>query len=151
MTPVLYGGPLNEGYVFEFIHFHWGLNDNEGTEHHLDGRPYNLEMHLGHRNSKYRDMAEAAQNQDGIVVLAFLYQVSDGASDNPRLAELNQVQSVNSDVQLQMPSGYMLQNFVGTLMEETVNFRGSLTTPPCSPANWIVATGVRQVSRGDVR
>lgn len=75
-TPVLYGGPLTEGYVFEFIHFHWALEDGDGSEHQLDGAKYDLEMHLGHRNAKYRDMGEAGQNQDGIVVLAFLFQVS---------------------------------------------------------------------------
>lgn len=74
-TPVLFGGPLNTSYVFEFIHFHWGLADGNGSEHRLDGQSYDLEMHLGHRNAKYRDMGEAAMNQDGIVVLAFLFQV----------------------------------------------------------------------------
>lgn len=66
------------------------------------------------------------------------------------MAELDRVQSVNSSVQLQNPTGYTLQSFVGSLAEEIVNVRGSLTTPPCSPANWLVATQVREVSRNDV-
>lgn len=66
------------------------------------------------------------------------------------MAELDRVQSVNSSVQLQSPSGYTLRSFVGNLAEEIVNVRGSLTTPPCSPANWLVATQVREVSRNDV-
>lgn len=76
-TPVLYGGPLAEGYVFEFIHFHWGGNDSEGSEHHLNGRKYEVEMHAGHRNAKYRDLREAAQFNDGIAVLGFLFQVKE--------------------------------------------------------------------------
>lgn len=69
---------MSEGYVFEFIHFHWGLSDGQGSEHRLNGMQYDLEMHLGHRNSKYPNMAEAGMNQDGIVVLAFLFQVGKG-------------------------------------------------------------------------
>lgn len=76
-TPILFGGPFSEGYVFEFIHFHWDQVDNDGSEHQLSGNKYELEMHVGHRNAKYRDMTEAAQYEDGIAVLAILYQVRD--------------------------------------------------------------------------
>lgn len=74
-TPVLFGGPLTDGYIFEFIHFHWALQDGLGTEHQLSGVKYDLEMHLGHRNSKYPNLGEAGMHQNGILVLAFLFQV----------------------------------------------------------------------------
>lgn len=48
------------------------------------------------------------------------------------------------------PQRYRLDNFVGDLMEQVVNIRGSLTTPPCSPANWLMVPQVRDVSRNDV-
>lgn len=147
---MLFGGPLENGYVFEFIHFHWALQDGEGTEHHFDGLQYELEMHLGHRNNKYRDMAEAGMNHDGILVLAFLFQVSDGADDWPLLAEVANVGTVNSSVVPEDPQNYALANFAGDLIEEIVNIRGSLTTPPCSPANWFFAPQIRTVSRTDV-
>lgn len=41
----------------------------------MNGRKYELEMHAGHRNAKYTDLREAAQFDDGIVVLGFLFQV----------------------------------------------------------------------------
>lgn len=72
---MLYGGPLTEAYIFEFIHFHWGIQDRDGSENHMDGITYDMEMHLGHRNSKYRNLGEAGMHQDGIVVLAFLFSV----------------------------------------------------------------------------
>ena len=150
MTPVLYGGPLTEGYIFEFIHFHWAQNDGDGSENYLNGQNYELEMHLGHRNSKYRDLAEAGMNQDGIVVLAFLFTASNNARDWPLLAELDRVQRVNSTVTPGNPERYLLSNFVGDLNERVVQFRGSLTTPPCSPANWIVVPQLRRISRNDV-
>ena len=45
----------------------------------------------------------------------------------------------------------MLSEFVGDLDEELIAYRGSLTTPPCAPASWIVATRVRKISVRDVR
>lgn len=34
------GGPLpaNENYTLAQLHFHWGVNDNEGSEHMLNGK-----------------------------------------------------------------------------------------------------------------
>ena len=36
---------------------------------------YPLEMHIIHRNSNYSDWDEAVKHRDGVVVLAFLFQV----------------------------------------------------------------------------
>lgn len=87
---------------------------------------------------------------NSIVNDSFHSQVSDFAANNPRLREISRVQSVNTSVEIQNGNGYRLREFVGTLNEEIVNVRGSLTTPPCSPANWVIATTVREVSRNDV-
>lgn len=48
------------------------------------------------------------------------------------------------------PEDYNLFEFVGDLDEELIAYRGSLTTPPCSPASWIVAKSVRKISVKDV-
>ena len=59
---------------------------------------------------------------------------------------------VNSSVLFRgFPEDYMLSEFVGDLDEELIAYRGSLTTPPCSPASWIVAKRVRKISVKDVR
>lgn len=60
------------------------------------------------------------------------------------------VSGVNSSVLVTDPERFVLSNFVGDLMEQIVNVRGSLTTPPCSPANWFLAPQIREVSRNDV-
>lgn len=77
-------------------------------------------------------------------------QASDAAFDFPQLEELPNVQAVNTSVNPLNPADYVLTNFVGDLAEQVVNVRGSLTTPPCSPANWLLATQIREISRNDV-
>lgn len=38
--PYITGGPLIGNYIFSQIHFHWGCNDMEGSEHTIDGTQY---------------------------------------------------------------------------------------------------------------
>lgn len=42
----LTGGPLPDGdnYVLEQFHCHWGINDNEGSEHTVCGKRYSGEV-----------------------------------------------------------------------------------------------------------
>lgn len=73
--PLLFGGPFKSPYIFEMIHFHWGPLKSSGSEHAINSRPYHMEMHITHRHPSYQDMTEAAKHKNGIVVLAFLFDV----------------------------------------------------------------------------
>lgn len=44
---VLTGGPLCGTYRLRQIHFHWGSNDEAGSEHAVDGMKYAAEVRLG--------------------------------------------------------------------------------------------------------
>lgn len=37
--PSISGGPLDNGYIFEQVHFHWGHDNNYGSEHKVNERP----------------------------------------------------------------------------------------------------------------
>lgn len=73
--PLLFGGPFKSPYIFEMIHFHWGPLKDSGSEHFINSKSYHMEMHVTHRHPRYRDMTEAAKYKNGIVVLAFLFEV----------------------------------------------------------------------------
>lgn len=78
-------------------------------------------------------------------------QVSNKVTDSPLFSSVRQLKMVNSSVLFRgFPEDYMLSEFVGDLDEELIAYRGSLTTPPCSPASWIVAKTVRKISVRDV-
>lgn len=36
--PYISGGPLQSDYVFKQLHFHWGVNNNVGSEHTINGK-----------------------------------------------------------------------------------------------------------------
>lgn len=41
------GGPLHGRYIVDNIHWHWGANnDNDGSEHAMDGRKSATEAHV---------------------------------------------------------------------------------------------------------
>lgn len=47
------GGSLKTPYIIDNIHWHWGDNDQQGSEHTINGRAYSAEAHVVSYNSKY--------------------------------------------------------------------------------------------------
>lgn len=39
-TPSISGGPLNSVYEFKQMHIHWGMDDDSGSEHTVNGSKY---------------------------------------------------------------------------------------------------------------
>jgi len=75
---MLTGGPLgNSVYVFEQLHFHWGKNDYEGSEDLINNHSFPMEMHAVFYKEDYKSMNEALKHDDGLAILAYLYEVRD--------------------------------------------------------------------------
>lgn len=73
----LSGGPLgNNVYAFEQLHFHWGENDYEGSEDLINNHSFPMEMHAVFYKEDYKSMDEALKHDDGLAILAYLYEVS---------------------------------------------------------------------------
>lgn len=70
IQPRVVGGPLrSNSFIFHSLHLHWG------SEHSVDGKLLDAELHLVNYNSKYGSLGEALSQPDGIAVLGILYQV----------------------------------------------------------------------------
>nr|XP_009943905.1 PREDICTED: carbonic anhydrase 13-like [Opisthocomus hoazin] len=83
---VLTGGPLSGTYRLRQIHFHWGSNDEAGSEHAVDGMKYAAELHVVHWNSeKYSSFVEAACQSDGLAVMAVFLKIGEC---NPQLKKI---------------------------------------------------------------
>lgn len=50
---IIRDGPLENDFILDNVHWHWGENDEAGSEHELDSKKYSAEMHLVTYNSKY--------------------------------------------------------------------------------------------------
>ncbi|XP_027514946.1 carbonic anhydrase 13-like isoform X3 [Chiroxiphia lanceolata] len=83
---MLTGGPLSGTYRLRQIHFHWGSNDEAGSEHAVDGMKYAAELHVVHWNAeKYSSFVEAARQSDGLAVMAVFLKIGEC---NPQLKKI---------------------------------------------------------------
>ena len=54
------------------VHFHWSLAKGQGSEHTIEGKQHDLEMHMVHTNTAY-ETDKAANYKDGYLVVGFLF------------------------------------------------------------------------------
>uniref|UniRef100_T1IRA3 carbonic anhydrase n=1 Tax=Strigamia maritima TaxID=126957 RepID=T1IRA3_STRMM len=82
----LTSGGLLDRYTFSNLHFHWGSNDFQGSEHTIKNNRAPLEMHLVYFSSKFTNLtsARASMKSDAIAVLAVLFHIDDN-NINPSL------------------------------------------------------------------
>ena len=71
----LSGGPLSHDYQLAQYHCHWGENDEIGSEHVVNGKPYGAEIHFVNWNTKYGSFNEALKYGDGLAVLGVFLKV----------------------------------------------------------------------------
>ncbi|XP_055544276.1 carbonic anhydrase 7 [Wyeomyia smithii] len=151
--PYIFGGKMLNEYELEGLHFHWGDKNNRGSEHVLNDIRYPLEMHIIHRNKKYKTVAEALGYSDGLTVLGFLYQVTE--HESPEIAHLLRsfpmIEEFNNQVQLNFT--FTLNSILGDLdLTRFYTYKGSLTTPPCSEAvTWVLFPDLLSISIMQIR
>ena len=143
---MLGGGPLNVPYEFVEMHFHWGdasnPESNEGSEHKINGKSYPLELHMVHKNLHDETIDDALSHENGLCVLAFVFDIVDYDVAIPgldNLAEIVQKHLIKSgsifdqkaekeDVCGSAHPDVVLANFIPFLVDEYFTYRGSLTT-----------------------
>jgi len=134
----LSGGPLGNEYKILQMHAHWGDKAGCGSEHRLDGKMFDAELHIVHYNSKYGDPSNALDKPDGLAVLGMFIKTGwrshpefDKLCDNLKLIEMK-----GESLQLQEylnPANCLPNN------KTFVTYPGSLTTPPLfESVTWIV-------------
>ncbi|KAK9695611.1 Eukaryotic-type carbonic anhydrase [Popillia japonica] len=137
-APSVTGGPLLGEYQFAQMHFHWGANDEEGSENKINNQSFPMELHLLFYSSSYGSVKEASEHPDGLCVMAFLYRKS--LEDNPNYVELitllPQVNDAGHSVTLEKP--ITLNKLLPENRKFYYTYGGSLTTPPCTEVvTWI--------------
>ncbi|KAH8359013.1 hypothetical protein KR093_003867, partial [Drosophila rubida] len=142
--PQISGADLAGTYIAEELHLHWGTHKLAGSEHRINGKKHDVEMHVVHRSSIYSDLQTAASNPEGLAVLAVMIDFSkvpqspekQGIEEFFRhLHEIREFQSTtyaNSSLTL----GSILFNLD---LNAYYTYHGSLTTPGCyESVHWIV-------------
>ncbi|XP_016973805.1 carbonic anhydrase 2-like [Drosophila rhopaloa] len=149
--PFITGGLLKGRYVAEGLHFHWGSPDSRGSEHSINKQRFDVEMHIVHRNAKYKDINEAAKSKDGLAVIAVMLKIVKNPNIifpglNKVLGALPRVTKYKAKTTI--PGGLSLGQMLGNVNpRDFFTYRGSLTTPVCQEAvTWNVFSQVLPVS-----
>ncbi|TGZ54911.1 carbonic anhydrase 2 [Temnothorax longispinosus] len=149
---MLSGGPLeNNIYVFEQLHFHWGQNDYEGSEDLINNHSFPMEMHAVFYKEDYKSMDEALKHEDGLAILAYLYEISPQPNPTyePIVKLLPDIEAMGKGKVLQEP--LLLETILVpdiANMQDYFTYNGSLTTPPClEVATWIDFKDHQELSR----
>ena len=58
------------------LHLHWSNSSKAGAEHQVEGVEFPMELHLVHKNTKYKDLTEALGHDDGLAVVGILFKVT---------------------------------------------------------------------------
>ncbi|XP_074654778.1 carbonic anhydrase 2-like [Tubulanus polymorphus] len=146
-------------YRLKQFHFHWkgGPYSAQGSEHELDGKFYDAEMHMVFADPD----SEVDGVHDKYAVLGFLIQAN-RRRDNHAFRKifgigLSSLQSSQDDIahsQKRVASGWMR---IGDLLDHVdmgdyYRYEGSLTTPPCSEnVKWTVFREPLRISHHQLR
>ncbi|KFM74434.1 Carbonic anhydrase 9, partial [Stegodyphus mimosarum] len=123
-------GGFDDKYMFLQLHFHWGSDSKKGSEHTIDGERFPMEMHLVHMNMNYKTKEQAERKEDGLAVLAVLFEVSN--EDNPALEPIIQkLDDVRKEGAKSDIDDLKLISLLPDDLMPYYRYEGSLTTPPC--------------------
>jgi len=146
------GGPFGEEeYQFLQLHFHWGSNDKQGSEHTIRGKRFPMEMHMVCINSKYVETDGTLDDEyttaaDGVAVLGFLFNI--GKKDNAQLQNITEgISSLSkynetqrsAEEEASIPVELNLGSFIDSVLPRGYfTYNGSFTTPGCNEVvTWV--------------
>ena len=156
-------------YLFHHASWHWGRDNSQGSEHHLESKQFLAEIQLYHYNSKYSSYQEAVGKSDGITALSFFYEVSDtdNANLNIVIQQISQLGSLLQNMGLEferqvenLQLDQLLPNGGVGSMDSYFYYSGSLTNPAnsttsttdCSePVLWINYEKTIQISNSQIQ
>lgn len=125
-------GNLSSKYILDQLHFHWGKDPSEGSEHLLNGESSSMEIHLVHWKEDYESFNAALNFSDGVAVLGvFVEATSDSSLSIPEIANLTEYfdDILNAGNITTIPS-FALKSLLPS--DKTYHrYDGSLTTPAC--------------------
>uniref|UniRef100_H3CCI7 Carbonic anhydrase VIII n=1 Tax=Tetraodon nigroviridis TaxID=99883 RepID=H3CCI7_TETNG len=138
---VVAGGPLPSGHEYELheVRFHWGKENQRGSEHTVNFKAFPMELHLIHWNTTlFSTLEDALGQKNGVLIIALFVQIG------KEHLGLKAITEVLQDLQYKGKSKIIPCFNPNTLLPDPLLrdywvYEGSLTTPPCSEkVTWIL-------------
>ncbi len=85
-NPVPYFTHLSTNYAFAQLHFHWGSQDDKGSEHTINGVHFPLEMHMVHYDANCADLDTCLDKPGGLAINGFLFDIANESTGALRVA-----------------------------------------------------------------
>ncbi|XP_064600587.1 uncharacterized protein LOC135466815 [Liolophura sinensis] len=146
--------PSEAQYKIAQLHFHWGGENNKGSEHHVNGHAYPIEMHIVTWDSgNYASIMEAMKEPQGLAVLGVLFEISndDNAALQPIVDVMEQVEDPELDKKIKIPA-LLLEDLLPEDTSRYFRYNGSLTTPGCfESVVWTVFKETKKLSHKQLR
>jgi len=154
------GGPLSYRYQLHHIDIHYGLHDEAGSEHTINGYTFPAEIQIfGFNSQLYSNYSEAINRAQGIVAISVLLQLGDLSNPELRILtdNLDKIRYGGEEVDVRRIS------VLGLLpdTEYYMTYDGSTTMPPCHETlTWVILNkpiyitkqqlhGLRRLMQGD--
>lgn len=141
------GGGLKDVYTTVQFHFHFGPNNTVGSEHIVDGEHYAAELHFVSYNTKYADILDALNHEDGLAVLGLFIQV--GGKNNTAFSFLETARNLTSSyTTISDVPAFRFDTILPANKTKYFRYSGSLTTPSCTESvTWTVFRDAVNISR----
>lgn len=101
-----------------------------GSEHTVDGHRYVAEVHLVHYNEKYRHIAAAVSQPDGLAVIGVFFETSeeannDGSNNNRFIKFLDKVRTKGSSYVINDLNGvFTIKQLIKNEVKEYYSYKG---------------------------
>ncbi|MBN3283782.1 CAH8 protein, partial [Polyodon spathula] len=138
---VVTGGPLPRDHDYELheVRFHWGRENQRGSEHTVNFKAFPMELHLIHWNTTlYNSIDEALGKRNGILIIALFVQIGKEHLGLKAITEILQDTQYKGKTKI-IPCFNPNTLLPDPLLRDYWVYEGSLTMPPCSEnVTWIL-------------
>ena len=136
-TPTLDNGNITvkingTTFTYKLLNIHFHLK----SEHTINGKNYDMEMHIVHENTNTEDKNNLH------MVIAYIFEIDDDDDDEEEKTFLDSI-GFNTGEEVKNVN---VKDIVKK--EDVYYYKGSLTTPPCTEdVNWVVIEDIKKMSK----
>jgi len=133
---------LKSAYKLSELQFRWGADNNEGSEHQVNGKAFPLELHFVH---KQVDNSNAETSPGGLAVIGVMFIIDDAAPNTEldtmlsKRDEVKHIEEGHTYEKANLEELTLTNLLPDNFADNYFTYKGSLTTPGCHESvNWIV-------------